>query len=133
VVQPRIEEIKIVPERVPFKSGVQFSINLRNALETTPIAANVGQQYDGLQRTRSRHPRVGVPVNTSVTDGRQARMDWGAKNTPVDIHHEPWASKELPEHLVEIRGLPDVPQRLGMVHRYNAVESPVRRHTMSRC
>jgi hypothetical protein len=49
-------------------------------------------------------------------------MNRGAKNTSIHIHHEPMVSKEFGENLVEIRGLPDVPQRLGMVHRNNAVE-----------
>ena len=48
-------------------------------------------------------------------------MDWRAKNASVDVHHEPWGSKEFGENLVEIRGLPDVPQRLGVVQRDNAV------------
>jgi len=49
-------------------------------------------------------------------------MDWGPKNTSVDIHHEPRGFIELRKELVEIRGLPDVPERLGMMHRDDAVE-----------
>ena len=49
-------------------------------------------------------------------------MDRRAKNATVDIHHEARVSKELRENLVEIGGLPDVPQRLGMMHRDNAIK-----------
>jgi len=48
-------------------------------------------------------------------------MDWRAKNTSVNVHHEPRGSKELGEDFVDVRALPDVPQRLGMVHRDNAI------------
>jgi hypothetical protein len=49
VIQSRIEEIEIVLGRVPLKPSLQVLINLRQALETTAIAANVCQQHDGLQ------------------------------------------------------------------------------------
>jgi hypothetical protein len=42
MIQPWIEEIKIVSARVPLEPGVQALINIRQALEASPIAANVG-------------------------------------------------------------------------------------------
>jgi len=42
MIQPWIEEIKIVSVRVPLKPGAQVLINIRQALEASPIAANVG-------------------------------------------------------------------------------------------
>jgi hypothetical protein len=101
VLQARVEEIKILPARVLSESYLQVLINLRKALETTSIPANIGQQYDTLQRTRSQHPGISVPVDGSVIEGREVRMDRRAKDTSVDVHHQPRSSEELAEDLVE--------------------------------
>ena len=49
-------------------------------------------------------------------------MHWRAKDTSIYVHHEARGSKELREQLVQVRALPNVPQRLRMVQRDNAVE-----------
>ena len=49
-------------------------------------------------------------------------MHWWPKDAPVYVYHEPLRSKEFREDLVKIRRLPDVPQRLSMVERYDTVE-----------
>jgi hypothetical protein len=43
MIQPWVEEIKIVPARVSLEPRVQVLINLRQALEASPVAANIGQ------------------------------------------------------------------------------------------
>jgi hypothetical protein len=60
VIQARIEEIKIFSPRVALKPQIQILVNLRYALETTPITANESQQYDGLQRIPRRQMAVGL-------------------------------------------------------------------------
>lgn len=57
-----------------------------------------------------------------MTDGWKAGVDRRAKDTTVDIYPELRSPMELGEDLVEIRTLPDIPQRLGMVQGNNAVE-----------
>jgi hypothetical protein len=49
-------------------------------------------------------------------------MHWRAEDAPVHIYREPRISKEFREDLIKSRGLSDVPQRLSMVQRDNAVE-----------
>ena len=115
VIQARIVEmgiikIETVPRCIALKPNAQIPINFRQALEATSIAANVRQQNDSLQHTRSRRSRVHIPVNISVTDGWKVGVDRRPKNTSVNIDHEAWSSEELREDLVKIRALPDVPQ-----------------------
>ena len=43
------------------------------------------------------------------------------ENTAVDIDHQPVIAPEVAEHLMEIRTLSDVPQRLGLMHGDDAV------------
>lgn len=57
-----------------------------------------------------------------MADRREARMRRRTKNTPVNIQHELRGSEELAEDLVKTRALPDVPLRLGMMHRDDPVE-----------
>jgi hypothetical protein len=49
VIQPWIEEIEVVLERVLRQPRVEVLIHLGQALESSAIAANVGQQHDSLQ------------------------------------------------------------------------------------
>ena len=122
VIQSRIEEIKIAPRCVLFQPGIQVPVDLRQALETAFIVANVGQQYGCLQRRSPGRARVGVPMNRSVASAGKIRMDRRAKNAPVDIQHQARTSKELGEDFVEIRALADVPQRLSVMQWDDAVE-----------
>jgi len=122
MIQPRIEEIEIVTRGVPFEPRFQILINPGQALKTTFVAVNVRQQYDGLQRARTWRPGVGIPVNRAVAEVRQVRTNGRAKDTAVDIDHEPRVTKEFREELVKIRALPDIPKRLGLVQWNNAVE-----------
>src|SRR5277367_1233969 len=57
-----------------------------------------------------------------MTDGREARTGWRAKNTTVNINCKLRDPKKFLEDFVEIGTLPDVPQRLRMVHGDNPVK-----------
>ena len=64
---------------VKLQPGVQISIDLRQALEATLVAADIRQQDDGLQRSRPRQTRVGVPMNSSPTDAGKRGSTGGRK------------------------------------------------------
>ena len=61
-------------------------------------------------------------MNGSVTDRGKVRMNGRTKNAAIDIDQQAWIGKELREDPVQIRRLPDIPQRLRMVQRDNSIQ-----------
>jgi hypothetical protein len=121
VLQPRIEEIKIASTRVPVQPRLQVLIDVGQTLVSAPIAIDISEQYHALQRSWSCCSWVGVPVNIASANGGPLWMARRPEKTAVDIDHQPMCSPEFAENLIEVRGLPDIPKRLGMMHRDDAV------------
>src|SRR5437667_4666082 len=102
VLQPRIEEIKTASARVPVQPHLQVLIDVGQTLVTAPIAINISQQYDALQRSWSFYSWVRIPMNIALANGGPFWMAWRPEKTAVDINHQPMCSPEFPEDLIEV-------------------------------